>query len=88
MSADAYAGTKAAIHPSHDVYLDDDAPDPHSPAWRCSICEETECAMCKMPADSELAHTCAGFAWWDGIKVIGDDGITRTVRKSGIGWPR
>lgn len=51
------------IHPSHDVSLFWDVPDPHNPAWQCRFCLMSTCgAGC--PAgegiwDGELAAECA-----------------------------
>jgi hypothetical protein len=44
--------------------------------------------MCPLEGDDDLAVTCLGFHWYKSIKVTGDDGIQRTVRKSGTGWPK
>jgi hypothetical protein len=85
MSADHPPGAK--IHPSHQMELDWDYPDPHNPGIRCTTCNESACSMCELDGDDDLAMACAGFSWLHAITVTGDDGIQRRVRKSGIGWP-
>lgn len=77
------------VHPSHEVLLDYDVPsDRHNPAYRCTVCEETACSMCELEEGDALAVTCLGFPWHQGIEVTGDDGITRTARRCGTGWPK
>lgn len=59
---------RADIHPTHEVVRDDDAPDPHSPGWRCVKCRHYACALCSTasdPAADELIEPCAGIPWWD-----------------------
>lgn len=77
----------AKVHPSHQVEETWDFPDPHNPGVRCTICDHAACSMCPLDGDDELAVTCPGFSHWQSMAVTGGDGIQRTVRKSGIGWP-
>ena len=53
------------IHTSHKAEPDWDAPDPHSPGWRCTICKQYACALCNLKEDDELAQPCPGKPWWD-----------------------
>lgn len=83
---------KSDIHESHDIEEDYEfAQDPHNPAWFCRTCRFTSCVLCSTGEgldDDELAAACLGYSHWDSRKVIADDGITRTVKKSGTGWPK
>ncbi len=78
------------IHESHDIEQDYEfAIDPHNPAWYCKTCKLSSCCMCPTGEgydDDDLAVTCLGFSTWSGIKVEGEDGITRTVKRCGTGW--
>lgn len=51
------------IHPSHDVRLFWDVPDPHNPAWQCRFCHLSTCGAGCPPGeeiwDEELAAECA-----------------------------
>lgn len=51
------------IHPSHDVSLFWDVPDPHNPAWQCRFCRLVTCGAGCRPGlgmdDDELAAMCA-----------------------------
>lgn len=51
------------IHPSHDVDLFWDVPDPHNPAWQCRFCHLVTCGAGCPPGegmdDEELAAECA-----------------------------
>lgn len=52
------------IHPSHDVGLFWDVPDPHNPAWQCRFCRLSTCGAggCQPGEgiwDEELAAMCA-----------------------------
>ena len=77
------------FHPSHDLHLDyDRGTDPHSPLWVCRVCEEIACSLCPADPEDELAVTCVGFPWFEGVTVkVGDDETLR-ARKSGTGWPK
>lgn len=54
---------RAYIHPSHDVELFWDVPDPHNPAWQCRFCHLTTCNAGCPPGkgldDSDLMAACA-----------------------------
>jgi hypothetical protein len=76
----------AGIHPSHDIEENWDTPDPHCPSWHCRTCRELACSMCKLDDDDDLRAPCLGYPWYESKQVTGDDGITRTVKKSGTGW--
>jgi hypothetical protein len=82
----AERASAAGVHPSHDVELDYDFPDPHNPGWRCRTCREGTYSMCELDEDDEMRAPCIGYPWCESRQVTGDDGITRTVRKSGTGW--
>lgn len=75
------------IHPSHEIEEDWDVPGDHVPLSACTICKEATCSLCPLDDDEPLAVSCLGFSRWQSITITGDDGIQRTVRKSGIGWP-
>ena len=55
------------IHPSHVLppEVEWDAPDPHSPGWRCTVCKQYACALCDLKAGDDLAQPCPGKPWWD-----------------------
>lgn len=75
------------FHPSHDLYLDHErGMDPHTPMWACRVCQEAECALCKLEPDSDLAAPCTGFPWYESVTVQVGDGETITARQSGTGW--
>jgi hypothetical protein len=78
------------IHESHDIEKDYEfALDPHNPAWYCKTCNLTSCTMCPTGEgmdDDDLAVQCLGFSIFKGIKVTGDDEITRTVKRCRTGW--
>lgn len=75
-------------HFSHTLidYFDDYAQDYHEIQWKCTVCEEAACKGCPA-AGTALAAPCIGFSWLAALHVTGPDGITRTVKKSGTGWP-
>lgn len=74
-------------HPSHDLFnywLDTGTI--HDPSYKCRACDEIECSLCPLDEESPLAVTCLGYSCWDSMTVFGDDGITRTVKRSKTGW--
>lgn len=80
---------KSDADPSHQLvtYWNDYA-DMHESQWKCAVCEESACQQnCPLEDTDALAEPCAGFSWVDAVMVDGPDGITRTVKKSGTGWP-
>jgi hypothetical protein len=85
-SAPSGEAVAAGVHPSHDIEVDWTPPDPHNPSWRCRTCCEQACSICDLEDDDELRAPCLGYPWHEGKQATGDDGITRTVRKSGVGW--
>ena len=78
----------AKVHPSHQLAGHwNDYADGHESQWKCTVCEESACQLCELEDDDALAEPCIGFSWLDARHVTGPDGITRTVKNSGTGWP-
>ena len=76
-------------HPSHEMttrFLEFDTI--HDPVYECKICEEYACSMCSLDDDDPLREPCVGYSWLIQRQVTGLDGITRTVKHSGTGWPK
>lgn len=74
------------LHPSHDIFTSDDGFDPHSPVYKCRVCNEITCSMCKLDADDDLVLPCTGFSWLEATTVTRDDGRKFKALMSGIGW--
>lgn len=52
------------LHSSHVIIESWDTPDPHCPAWQCTVCREYQCVLCNMKTDDPLAQPCSGREWW------------------------
>jgi hypothetical protein len=58
------------LHESHVIIEIDDTPDPHNPAWMCTVCREISCALCELEEGDPLALPCTGREWWLTLRYV------------------